>query len=120
MTYVPYTFSHKGLHLAIICSGVTTGRQQLFPSGDSRKEPAVSSLTPIGRLAQTFSAYLSGRHLNHPQVQTRFARKVELASEPPLPVEADGELVGLTPLTMEVYPGVFQVAAEKMGAKQYT
>ncbi len=35
------TLSHKGRHLAIICSEVTTGRQQFFPSGDPLKEPAV-------------------------------------------------------------------------------
>jgi len=67
-------------------------------------------------LLRLFPQIYLGRHLNHPKVQTRFALKVDLASEPPAPVEADGELVGLTPLTMEVYPGVFQVAAEKKGA----
>ncbi len=67
-------------------------------------------------LLRLFPQIYLGRHLHHPKVQTRFALKVELASEPPAPVQADGELVGLTTLTMEVYPGVFQVAAEKMGA----
>jgi diacylglycerol kinase family enzyme len=39
---------------------------------------------------------------------------VKLAAEPPALVEADGELVGLTPLEVEIYPGAFQVAAEKL------
>ena len=32
----------------------------------------------------------------------------------PVLVEADGELVGLTPVEVEIYPGAFQVAAEKL------
>jgi len=55
-----------------------------------------------------------GRHLKHPKIQTRLARKVKVAAEPPALVEAEGELVGLTPLEVEIYPGAFQVAAEKL------
>lgn len=65
-------------------------------------------------LIRLFPQIYLGRHLKHPKVQTRFARKVKLAAEPPALVEADGELVGLTPLEVEIYPGAFQVAAEKL------
>ncbi len=65
-------------------------------------------------LIRLFPQIYLGRHLKHPKVQTRFARKVKLTAEPPVLVEADGELVGLTPLEVEIYPGAFQVAAEKL------
>jgi diacylglycerol kinase (ATP) len=65
-------------------------------------------------LIRLFPQVYLGRHLKHPKVQTRFARKVELVTEPPALVEADGELVGLAPLKLEIYPEAFQVAAEKL------
>lgn len=55
-----------------------------------------------------------GRHLEHPKIQTRFAREAKLMAEPPALVEADGELVGMTPLEVKIYPGAFRVAAEKL------
>jgi len=70
----------------------------------------ISALKLLGLLPQLYI----GRHLMHPKVQNRFARKVKLAAEPPALVEVDGELVGLTPLEVEVYPGAFQIAAKKL------
>jgi diacylglycerol kinase (ATP) len=65
-------------------------------------------------LIRLFPQVYLGRHLKHPKVQTRFARKVELATEPPVLIEADGELVGLTPVELEVYPSALQVAAKNL------
>lgn len=65
-------------------------------------------------LVALFPKIYRGRHLGHPQVKSRFARKVKLAAWPPTPVEADGELVGLTPLEVEIYPQAFRVAATKL------
>ncbi|MCX5891185.1 MAG: diacylglycerol kinase family lipid kinase [Deltaproteobacteria bacterium] len=64
-------------------------------------------------LIRILSRIYLGGHLKHPKIQTRLARKVKLTAEPPILVEADGELVGLTPLEVEIYPGAFQVAAGK-------
>ncbi len=52
-----------------------------------------------------------GEHLQHPVVQMRWGRTVALRADPPMPVEAEGELVGETPLDAELYPGAFQIAA---------
>ena len=70
----------------------------------------------MGRLelAALFPRIFMGRHLEHPKVQSRFARTLKVTAEPPQPVEADGELVGLTPLSAEIYPGALRVAAEKL------
>ncbi len=67
-------------------------------------------------LIRLFPQVYLGRHLKHPKIQTCFARKVKLAAEPPALVEADGELVGLTPLEVEIHPGAFRVVAEKLRA----
>ncbi len=67
-------------------------------------------------LIRIFPQVYLGRHLKHPKIQTRFARKVKLVAEPPALVEADGELVGSTPLEVEIHPGAFRVAAEKLRA----
>jgi len=56
-----------------------------------------------------------GRHLKHPKIRTRFALNLKVAAEPSSLVEADGELAGLTPLEVKLYPKAFQVAAPKTG-----
>jgi diacylglycerol kinase (ATP) len=60
------------------------------------------------------SKIYNGRHLPHPQIFTRFASKLNLVTEPPVPVESDGELIGWTPLDVEVCLHAFQVAAAKI------
>jgi diacylglycerol kinase family enzyme len=55
-------------------------------------------------------------HHSNPQVLTRFARKVNLVTDPPVLVEADGELIGWTPLEVEVYSQVLHLASKKIKA----
>lgn len=55
-----------------------------------------------------------GKHLLNPKVLTCLAREVKLVTDPPVLVEADGELIGWTPLGLEVYPQVFHVASKKI------
>jgi diacylglycerol kinase (ATP) len=61
-------------------------------------------------LLEQFGRLLWGKPLLHPAVHTTWARKVTLSVEPPARVEAEGELVGQTPLEVEAYPEAFQVA----------
>jgi diacylglycerol kinase (ATP) len=53
----------------------------------------------------------AGQHLNHPKVHSRYARVLELRAEPPAYVEAEGELIGRTPIKLELYPRALRVAA---------
>jgi len=53
----------------------------------------------------------TGRHLSHPQVQSRFVRRLELAADPPAVVQVEGELVGQTPLEVWLSPEHLEVAA---------
>ena len=46
-----------------------------------------------------------GRHLPHPRVVELKGRSFRLQPEQPFPIEADGEVLGTTPATVEVLPG---------------
>ena len=52
-----------------------------------------------------------GGHLENPKVKTLKARQIELRSEMPLPVLADGELVGQTPIKIHIQPRALQILA---------
>lgn len=45
-----------------------------------------------------------GTHLPSPAIKQYLAARVEVTTEKPLPVEADGELLGTTPATFELLP----------------
>jgi diacylglycerol kinase (ATP) len=70
-------------------------------------------LTRLG-LILLFGKIYHGRHLPHPRMFTRSASKLHLVTQPPVPVESDGELLGWTPLDVEVCLRAFQVAAAKI------
>ncbi len=52
----------------------------------------------------------AGRHLEHPKVRSRYARRVELAAVPAQGVEAEGELLGVTPIELEIHPRSLRIA----------
>jgi diacylglycerol kinase (ATP) len=67
----------------------------------------LSRLTLLSLLGKTFS----GDHLSHPQVHTRFARRLQLSANPPAVVQVEGEPVGQTPLEVMLSPEKLHVAA---------
>jgi len=50
-----------------------------------------------------------GRHLSHPKVRYVSARQVAVQTEPPVEVEADGEILGHTPAQFAVVPRALRV-----------
>ncbi len=52
----------------------------------------------------------TGTHITHPKVKTYRAVKVSIESPVPLLVQADGEIIGQTPVTFELIPGALAVA----------
>jgi len=52
---------------------------------------------------------LAGRHHGAPGVTYRQAAEIEVAGPSSLPIQADGEFVGYTPLRLRVVPGALQV-----------
>jgi YegS/Rv2252/BmrU family lipid kinase len=61
------------------------------------------------RLIASLRHVYAGTHLGRPDVEVRRARKVELEADRPLPVYADGELVGDAPVTVAVRGGALRV-----------
>lgn len=51
----------------------------------------------------------NGKFIHHPKVKTFITKKVEVRSEPPVLVEADGEDLGSTPATFTVLPRAIRV-----------
>ncbi len=62
------------------------------------------------QLLRLFPKIYSGRHLGHPRVHSRYARRAALASAPAAPVQAEGELIGTTPVEIEVRPRALRIA----------
>ena len=50
-----------------------------------------------------------GTHGRLAEVEFGKARRVEIESDQPIGVEADGELAGMTPAVFEIIPGALQV-----------
>ena len=50
-----------------------------------------------------------GRRVTHPKLRYLTARTVAVAAEPPMDVQADGELIGHTPARLEVVPQALRV-----------
>lgn len=69
---------------------------------------ASSELTELVSLAPRI---VVGRHLDHELVTVRRCRRVEVRSEPPMPFNADGELVGRGVTRYEVIPAALPVIA---------
>lgn len=66
----------------------------------------------VGRpgFLKLFAGAFAGKPMGQPRVHYSRPRKFCLTSDPPAPVEAEGELVGQTPVAAEVLPNAFRVA----------
>ena len=62
-----------------------------------------------GKLLPLISKVSSGQHLNHPGVVMMKARKFTFKTIPPLPLNIDGEIRGLTPAEVTVQPRALKV-----------
>ena len=54
-----------------------------------------------------------GAHVKDSQIRTTHARRITLDSDPPAWIEADGELLGKTPLELDILPDALHFAARK-------
>jgi len=55
--------------------------------------------------------FMKGEHLTHPKVKYGRARSVRATSEQEVPVEMDGEVVGVLPATFRIIPDAIKVLA---------
>lgn len=57
----------------------------------------------------TLPAIYLGRHLPHRHITEHRARRIRIEADPPLRIEADGEVLGMTPATFEVVPNALRL-----------
>ncbi|MBN1177869.1 MAG: diacylglycerol kinase family lipid kinase, partial [Anaerolineae bacterium] len=65
----------------------------------------------VSYIARHVLKVFSGRHLQDPKVIHRQARRVVINAEVPIPVQADGDPLGQTPVTLEVVPRALRILA---------
>jgi diacylglycerol kinase (ATP) len=68
-------------------------------------------LRDLAALARYGWLLLRGRHLEHPRVFHARTGRVRVVTDPPLEIDADGELAGHTPAELRVAPGQLLVIA---------
>lgn len=56
------------------------------------------------QLVKLFPSVYKGRHVSHPSILLQEGRRITLHSDPPLLIHADGEIIGETPLSIEICP----------------
>lgn len=61
-----------------------------------------------------FRHIYAGQHTNHPKVRIRYARNVKVLTNPTAYIEAEGELIGRTPIEVKVFPSAFFFATKSI------
>lgn len=79
------------------------------PHSDRFQVVLAQRLTRLALLGLLPKIY-SGRHLEHPQLLHCDATHITIAADPPVLVEAEGELIGRTPLEVELLPRALRFA----------
>lgn len=68
-------------------------------------------ISPLTRrqLLRAFPLIFDGRHISHPLIRIVKGRRIALASDRPLPLLIDGDIIGTTPLEVDVVPAALRV-----------
>jgi diacylglycerol kinase (ATP) len=90
-----------------VASGIPIVPEALIDDG--LLDVVVVPASSLPRLAFLVSQILIGKHLEHPDLVYRQARRVHFESEPGMWFNADGELVGNEPATFTVLPQALRV-----------
>jgi diacylglycerol kinase (ATP) len=87
------------------------GGMQISPKSEP-DDGALDVLVMVGPKSDAFTTLpkvYRGTHLPHRDIVELRASRVRIETDPPFPVEADGEVVGATPATFEIIPKAIQV-----------
>ena len=63
----------------------------------------------VGALVRQFARDVVGRSLRGPEIEFWQGRAITIESDPPLPVQIDGEPIGETPVRFEIVPRALQI-----------
>ena len=106
-------FAGRAFNVVVANCRFYGGGMQISP----KSEPADGALeVPVmkGPKSDAFSTLpkvYCGTHLPHRNIAELRAGRVWVEADPPLPIEADGEILGTTPATFEVVPGAIRIKA---------
>jgi YegS/Rv2252/BmrU family lipid kinase len=101
------------MHDVVVANGVWHGGgMKLAP--DASPDDGLFDVVLIGDVGKldfltTAPKIYKGRHVAHAKVEVVRSRRVEVASDEPLPIEVEGEQVGTTPAVFEVVPGALRL-----------
>ena len=93
-------------------SEYTGGNMRISPGSivdDGKFEVLLVEKITRLQLIRAFTRIYKGTHLSHPCVNMLHATKLSLTADKPLPLLFDGDVVGTTPLTVEIIPGAIRV-----------
>lgn len=98
--------------ISVANSQYTGGNMQISPGAlvDDGLLDAVTvgSMSRIG-LLRAFPLVFRGAHLDHPKVDLTRTQRVRVESDVAVPVLVDGDVAGVTPVTVTVFPAALQV-----------
>ncbi|MCP3139606.1 lipid kinase [Pyxidicoccus xibeiensis] len=80
-------------------------------AANGREGTGLGHLQDVATLARVALSLRSGEHEDHPAVTALLAARVYVEADPVQEVNADGELVGRTPMRFEVAPSALRVYA---------
>lgn len=89
------------------------GGMKIAPDADlSDGKLDVITVGDIGKfeLLKAFPRIYKGTHITHPKVTVSLATNVQIYPEQPMPVSADGELLGEGPVTIRLIPQALAIA----------
>jgi diacylglycerol kinase (ATP) len=120
----------KGVESEVVLDGdVVRGRMLLVVANNIQQYGGLVEVAPQARLDDGFldifvfkglgfqyvvrhlGRILSQRYLDDPEIVRRQARRVEIRTEETLSVQADGDPIGTTPVTVEVVPRALRIIA---------
>ena len=101
---------------AMICSAAGAGDGILLAPGalidDGRLDlVAMGPLTRREALFQIIPKLADGSYVGHAKVTRHLAREMSIETTTPVPVDVDGEAIGLSPLRVRVLPEQLRIAA---------
>ena len=100
--------------LVISNSKFTGGAMKIAPMADTqdgRVDLVIFQGVNRRDILKIFSRVFKGSHVSHPKVKTCSAAQVTVDSSPQELLMADGELLGLTPLSLKVLPAELAILA---------
>jgi diacylglycerol kinase (ATP) len=105
--------SVRDAHFVEVCNSRKTGGEMIMaPSAevdDGLFDVVVARSMSRATLLKLFPLIFTGEHVKDPHVETFRCSRISVSFEPPQRVTPDGEILGTTPLDIEVVPRALEV-----------